>query len=78
MRVLLAAGASLTPNASALTADGQAIAVAVAGVDDPGAHDLVALYAPPGADPTRTVPLAWQPLAASSPGYTASGAGRVV
>lgn len=37
----------------------------------------IALYAPPSADPTRVVPMAWATIAASSPEYVKTGRGSV-
>lgn len=38
----------------------------------------VALYAPPSADPTKVVPIAWVAVADSNPDYTKTGSGKVV
>ncbi|KAI8476656.1 MAG: Metallo-dependent phosphatase-like protein [Monoraphidium minutum] len=78
VRVLLTSSAVLAPNVTTLTAEGQRVAVAVSGVDRPLPLDMVAVYAPPTADPTRTVPLAWLTITHASPEYTETGAGSVV
>lgn len=68
--------ASLTPNVTALTAPGEAVAVAVRGVRAPLPTDVVAAYAAPS-DAARVVPLAWRSVASGSPQYLETGDGSV-
>lgn len=69
---------TLTANVSKLREDGQAVEVRVQGVTAPMPRDVVAMYAPPTADPQRTVPLAWVELQRGNPGYAKTGAGTVM
>ncbi len=77
VRVLLARNVTVTPNTTTITSNGQKVEVSVRGVDGPLSNDLLAVYAPPTMDPTKTVPLTWSTIAQASPDYVKTGSGAV-
>lgn len=77
VRVLLSSSATLTPNCTSLTRNGQPVEVRVTSIAAPHKNDMVALYAPPEVDPRYTVPLSWVTISDSSPDYVRTGSGTV-